>query len=404
MKLADFIRDNIEPILQAWEQFASTIDSAIDLNKVELRDHAKKMLMDIVTDLGTPQTKRQQSDKSKGIESANTNKKASADHGTERLESGFDIGEIVSEFRALRASVLALWSKSDAKFEQGDIEDITRFNEAIDQAITESITSYSTQKEVQSRLFSTVLSTSHDLIFIFDLERKFTYVNHTGLEIYEMSRKDIVGKTYLDLKLTFAKEIHQWLEKVIDAEKTVNGEIVHPTKAGQKRVFEYMLAPVLTKEHKVEAVVCFSRDITDRKALEELTWHKANYDVLTGLPNRRLFEDRLEQDIKHAERTGLPLGLLFIDLDYFKVVNDAYGHSAGDDLLQQVSKRISACTRKTDTVARLGGDEFIVILTEIEDIDYIKNLSQDNYKLIPTQTGYRIRFSNTRIDAFRDLL
>lgn len=376
MKLADFIQDNIEPILQAWEQFASTINSAIDLNKIELRDHAKKMLIDIVTDLGTPQTKREQSDKSKGIESVNTNKTASTDHGIERLESGFDIGEVVSEFRALRASVLALWGKSDSKFEQSDIEDITRFNEAIDQAITESITSYSTQKEVQSRLFSTVLSASHDLIFIFNLGRKFTYVNHTGLEIYEMSREDILGKTYLDLKLTFAKEIHQWLEKVIEAEKTVNGEIVHPTKAGQKRVFEYMLAPVLTKEHKVEAVVCFSRDITDRKALEELTWHKANYDVLTGLPNRRLFEDRLEQDIKHAERTGLPLGLLFIDLDYFKVVNDAYGHSAGDDLLQQVSKRINACIRKADTVARWGGDEFTVILTEIEDIDFIKSLSQ----------------------------
>lgn len=376
MKLANFIQDNIEPILQAWERFASTINSAIDLNKVELRDHAKKMLHDIVTDLGTPQTKREQSDKSKGIESVNTNKKASTDHGIERLESGFDISEVVSEFRALRASVLALWGKSNSQFVQSDIEDITRFNEAIDQAITESITSYSTQKEVQSRLFGTVLSASHDLIFIFNLERKFTYVNHTGLEIYEMSSEEILGKTYLDLKLTFAKEIHQWLEKVIEAEKTVNGEIVHPTKAGQKRVFEYMLAPVLTKEHKVEAVVCFSRDITDRKALEELSWHKANYDVLTGLPNRRLFEDRLEQDIKHAERTGLPIGLLFIDLDHFKDVNDVHGHGAGDDLLQQVSKRINGCIRKADTVARLGGDEFIVILTEIEGTDDIKSLSQ----------------------------
>lgn len=376
MQLASFIQANIESILQEWEGFASTINSAIDLNKSELRDHAKKMLMDIVTDLGTHQTKREQSDKSKGIESANKKKKASVDHGIERLDAGFTIDETVSEFRALRASVIALWVKSNCKFEQIHIEDITRFNEAIDQAITESITSYSTQKELQSRLFGTVLSASPDKIFIFDLDRKFTYVNKAGLEIYEMSRKMIIGKTYLNLKFTFSKELHQWLKKVIRTEKIVIGEVVHPTKAERKRVFEYILAPVLNKEHQVEAIVGISRDITERKASEELSWQKANYDALTGLPNRRLFQDRLEQDIKHSRRSELPIVLMFIDLDHFKEVNDEYGHNAGDDLLQQVSKRINSCIRKTDTVARLGGDEFTVILTDIAGDEQIKSLSQ----------------------------
>ena len=376
MQLASFIQNNIEPILQAWEEFASSINCANDLNRLELRDHAKIMLKDIITDLGTPQTKREQSDKSKGIVSANKKKQASADHGVERLQSGFSVGEVVSEFRALRASVLALWTKSNCKFEQSDIIDLTRFNEAIDQAITESITSYSIQKELQSRLFGTVLAASHDLIFIFNLQRKLTYVNQTGLKIYERSREEILGKTFLDLEVNFGKEVHQWLKKVIDAEKSVIGEIVHPTRDGETRIFEYMFAPVLSDDQKVEAVVCFSRDITDRKASEELSWHKANYDLLTGLPNRRLFEDRLDQDIKVSKRTGLPIALMFIDLDYFKEVNDMHGHAAGDELLLQIAKRLSGCIREADTVARLGGDEFTVILNEIETVDQIEMLSK----------------------------
>lgn len=394
MQLANFIENNKEPILQAWEEFASSINSTNDLNKLELRDHAKKMLKDIITDLGTAQTKRQQSDKSKGVDSANKRNQASEEHGVERLESGFNIGEVVSEFRALRASVLALWSKSNSNFEQSDIEDITRFNEAIDQAITESITSYSTQKESQSRLFGTVLAESQDLIFIFNLQRKFTYVNQTGLEIYDMPRDEIIGKTFLDLKVTFNEEIHQWINKVIDAEKTVNGEIVHPTKDGKTRIFEYMFAPVLSNNHKVEAVVCFSRDITDRKALEELSWHKANYDLLTGLPNRRLFEDRLEQDIKVSQRTGIPVGLMFIDLDYFKEVNDKYGHAVGDELLQQVGKRLSECIREADTVARLGGDEFTVILTELESIDHVKMICKKIVKELAKPFKLKVKTLN----------
>lgn len=378
MQLANFILANIEPILQAWEEFATTIKPARALNKAGLRDHAKGMLLDIAADLGTHQTKHEQSEKSKGIEAPNNknNKNASVGHGFDRFVSGFSDHEMVSEFRALRASVLALWAKSNPKFQQRFIEDLTRFNEAIDQAIAESISSYADEKESQSRLFSTVLAASPDQIFIFDLERQFAFVNKTGLDIYEMTQETLIGKTYLDLQLTFAEEIHQWLKKVIDTEKKIIGEIVHLSKAGQKRVFEYILAPVLNKNHQVEAVVCTSRDITERKMTEEFSWHKANYDVLTGLPNRRLFQDRLEQGIKHADRTGLPLALMFIDLDYFKAVNDVHGHHAGDDLLQQVSKRVNACVRKADTVARIGGDEFTVILTDVASIDHIKILSQ----------------------------
>jgi diguanylate cyclase (GGDEF)-like protein len=109
------------------------------------------------------------------------------------------------------------------------------------------------------------------------------------------------------------------------------------------------------------------RDISDKKHSAELIWKQANFDLLTGLPNRYMFQDRLAQEIKKAHRGGTMLGLLFIDLDHFKEVNDTLGHETGDALLIAVAQRISACVRESDTVARMGGDEFTVILPMLPD-------------------------------------
>ncbi|NQV21408.1 MAG: EAL domain-containing protein, partial [Rhodospirillales bacterium] len=106
-------------------------------------------------------------------------------------------------------------------------------------------------------------------------------------------------------------------------------------------------------------------DITDRKVAEEKVYRQAKYDSLTGLPNRALFGERLSYELVRAKRSGKPLGVMFIDLDRFKWVNDTMGHSAGDELLKEVSRRLTTTFREADTVARLGGDEFTVLLPEI---------------------------------------
>jgi len=111
----------------------------------------------------------------------------------------------------------------------------------------------------------------------------------------------------------------------------------------------------------------FIRDITEQKRTEELIWTQANYDVLTQLPNRRMFRDRLEQELRKSHRSGHPMVLMFIDLDRFKDVNDAFGHQTGDLVLIEAARRITSCVRESDTVARLGGDEFTVILSEQDD-------------------------------------
>jgi len=107
-------------------------------------------------------------------------------------------------------------------------------------------------------------------------------------------------------------------------------------------------------------------DITARKLVEEQLLQMATIDQVTGLPNRALLFDRLAQAIEHGFREKRNVGLIFVDLDRFKEVNDTYGHAAGDDLLKQASARLNLLVRHEDTVARLGGDEFIILLNDVE--------------------------------------
>jgi diguanylate cyclase (GGDEF)-like protein len=151
---------------------------------------------------------------------------------------------------------------------------------------------------------------------------------------------------------------------------------VHAFSSGKGERFEYLLAPVLDEQKQTEATVCISRDITEQALAEEKIWHNAHHDLLTGLPNRRLFLDRLEQEVKHAKRANLSLAVLFLDLDGFKYVNDTLGHEAGDRVLQLVAERLTNCVREEDTVARLGGDEFTVILIGAEQQQDIEVVAQ----------------------------
>lgn len=116
-------------------------------------------------------------------------------------------------------------------------------------------------------------------------------------------------------------------------------------------------------------------DMTDKKKSDELIWRQANFDVLTDLPNRQMFLDRLGQDIKKSQRSGMPLALVFLDLDRFKEINDSLGHAVGDQLLQEAARRLLRCVRATDTVARLGGDEFTVILADLEDVNNVARIA-----------------------------
>lgn len=131
------------------------------------------------------------------------------------------------------------------------------------------------------------------------------------------------------------------------------------------------------------------KDITARKESEERIWNLANFDTLTGLPNRRMFKDRFAQEVLNTRRRHTAVALLFIDLDGFKQVNDLFGHDAGDKLLIQAAQRIEGCVRDTDTVSRLGGDEFTIILADLHGIDHVEQIAQKvlNALIPPFQLG-----------------
>ncbi|OGS90214.1 MAG: hypothetical protein A2Z95_02230 [Gallionellales bacterium GWA2_60_18] len=125
----------------------------------------------------------------------------------------------------------------------------------------------------------------------------------------------------------------------------------------------------------VEYVAVFS-DITERKLHEEIIWRQANFDALTGLANRNLLRDRIEQALAQARRSGEKVGVIFLDLDGFKEINDTLGHDAGDELLVEVSLRLKSCVRGPDTVARMGGDEFTIVAPGMNDAEDLRAIGE----------------------------
>lgn len=162
MRLADFILKNIEPILQQWEDFAKTMTPAANgMDSVALRDHAEQMLLTIAADLRTTQTAKARIAKSHGKARRSGDVTPAETHADIRHSSGFTIGQMIAEYRALRTSVLVLWMSSSDETKEHEISDIVRFNEAVDQALAESVVSYAEAADVARNVFLGILG--HDL-------------------------------------------------------------------------------------------------------------------------------------------------------------------------------------------------------------------------------------------------
>jgi diguanylate cyclase (GGDEF)-like protein/PAS domain S-box-containing protein len=155
----------------------------------------------------------------------------------------------------------------------------------------------------------------------------------------------------------------------------------HPGADRSAVYVDFVVQPITEADGSISGLVMQGHDITEQKHSEAEIWRQANFDVLTELPNRRLFRDRLDQEVKKAQRSGHSIALFFIDLDHFKEANDLLGHDVGDLLLKEAATRIHACVRESDTVARLGGDEFTVILPELTDMSHVDQVAQ---KIIDT--------------------
>jgi diguanylate cyclase (GGDEF)-like protein/PAS domain S-box-containing protein len=244
------------------------------------------------------------------------------------------------------------------------------------------------RKRAQSELahsemkFRTLYESTIDAVMLLD-ERGFFDCNQATLHVFGCTtREDFCSKHPADLSppqqpggtdsMALANE---HIAKAL-AQNHHRFEWVHRrADNGQDFQTEVLLnAMELDGRRVLQATV---RDITEKKESEELLWQQANSDILTGLPNRRMFYDRLEQEIKKSHRSGLPMALLLLDLDRFKEVNDTLGHAQGDVLLVEAARRIAECVRESDTVARLGGDEFTVLLSEVEDTNRVERIAQN---------------------------
>ena len=196
-------------------------------------------------------------------------------------------------------------------------------------------------------------------------EGRFHFVNDAACRTLGYSKEEFSRLSPSDINPSYSEENWQQNWQNLREQRHLQFEATNMTKDGREITVEVNSNYL---EYDGEEYNCaFIRDVTERKKAEEIIWHQANYDSLTGLPNRRMFIDRLEQEIRKAARTNLPVAILFIDLDDFKSVNDAHGHIAGDELLKITSERLQACVRETDTVSRLSGDEFTVIMGDLLD-------------------------------------
>ena len=217
------------------------------------------------------------------------------------------------------------------------------------------------------RLADNVFNHTTEAIVVTDLDNKILRVNKAFELVIGYSAEEVVGKRPQDI-LKSGKHDKAFYEKMwlsLNSLGFWEGEVWDKRKDGTLFPAWHNISAIKDEYGNVFQYSSVFSDITEKKIAEERIQHMAQFDQLTQLPNRALFLDRLNHAISIAKRNQSNVGLMFIDLDHFKTVNDTLGHQAGDKLLQEVARRLTQCVREQDTVARLGGDEFTVILEEL---------------------------------------
>ena len=215
---------------------------------------------------------------------------------------------------------------------------------------------------------SLVFEHTHEGIIITDVYRNIIRVNTTFTKITGYTQEEIIGKNPRLLKSgVHDQTFYQTVWEKINSEGVWYGEIKNKRKDGSGFTALQSITAVKDDKGQVNGYVSVFSDISERKNYELQLAHSATHDSLTTLPNRVYFDNILDKTIQGAKRNQYKFGVLFIDLNYFKEVNDTLGHEVGDKLLKEVAQRLLSSLREEDTVARFGGDEFAVILNEIKD-------------------------------------
>lgn len=212
---------------------------------------------------------------------------------------------------------------------------------------------------------SSIINNSTALISIKDMEGRYDLVNDTFINNIKVNNDNIIGSTDHEL---FPDSVASLIcindSKVTNTGEAIQCEELLPNTNGDHSYLSVKF-PLYNSEGELYRICTISTDITERREAENEILHLAQYDSLTNIPNRSLFIDRLTQAISRSKWHKHHLAVMFIDLDRFKIINDTLGHDIGDQLLVQVSERLTSIVREGDSICRLGGDEFSVLLTEL---------------------------------------
>lgn len=221
--------------------------------------------------------------------------------------------------------------------------------------------------EERLKLAATVVRTVEEAVIVTDANNLILAVNPAFTEITGYREEEVVGRNPRILSSgRHSREFFSQFWETLLATGSWHGEIWDKRKSGEIYVKWLSIRLVRNEHGKVTHHVGVFSDISERKAAEDKLQRLAHYDALTDLPNRALFNDRLQRALAQAKRERARLALMFLDLDKFKPINDTFGHAVGDLLLKEVAKRLRNCIRESDTVSRIGGDEFVVLLPVVE--------------------------------------
>ncbi|HSD61748.1 MAG TPA: PAS domain S-box protein [Burkholderiales bacterium] len=244
--------------------------------------------------------------------------------------------------------------------------------------------------------FAKAFNQSPDVIVLSTLdEGRYLEVNDAFERLTGYSRAEAIGRTTIELGVwANPGDRAQVVERMLAEGRIANHEVQLRRKSGEL-LTGLMSADVAVIQGR-RCMLAVVRDISERKRAEErlmeskqLLDHLAHHDTLTGLPNRLLFMDRLKHGVAKAQRNEETLALMFLDLDDFKDLNDAYGHEFGDQVLAAVAARLAGSVRKSDTVSRLGGDEFTLVMEDVDDLQSVHTLAQKVIELVsqPMEIG-----------------
>ena len=224
------------------------------------------------------------------------------------------------------------------------------------------------RSESELRLAAAVFDHNPEGLIVADARRRITKINPASERLAATDARDALGQALADVLLGGADASGDVLDK-LDRNDQAQWEQWCKNKLGKRYAARISVAVVKDDAGIVQQYVAMVADITQRKLDEEKIIYQANYHQLTNLPNRTLFMDRLTRRVLEGTRSKTSVGLMFVDLDGFKAINDTLGHDAGDQLLISAYRRLEKCVREADTVARLGGDEFTVIMPLIDSED-----------------------------------